>query len=168
MKFRHVLVPLDHSPLAEAALDYAVDLVHPEGLVTLITVVEPPGVVERDRYPGMTPSVAATVITGVSMMPTAARSEAGREAWDNARLYLDRVADSLQKPYWFVQTRIEEGRPAERILEVAHELKVDAIVMSTHGRSGLSRWVFGSVAQKVISAAECPVLLIPQRVLSAK
>lgn len=55
---------------------------------------------------------------------------------------------------------VQEGNPAERILETAKERGAGAIVMSTHGRSGVSRWVIGSVAEKVIAGAEVPVLVV--------
>ncbi len=57
--------------------------------------------------------------------------------------------------------RIVDGHPAEVISEQARDLGVDLIVMGTHGRSGLQRALLGSVAQKVVSRAERPVLLVP-------
>ena len=75
------------------------------------------------------------------------------------------MATRWQAPEYTIRTRLAEGQPAERILEQAEELAVDAIVMSTHGRSGVSRWVFGSVAQKVLSGASCPIFIIPLRSL---
>lgn len=163
MKIRHVLVPLDHSKLAEAALEYALDIVDPQGSITLLTVIEPSEYTRAEEYPVIESSIALSVMSGDDLTPTTRRTEAERQARENAEHYLYQMASKLQKPEQFVRTLVEEGKPAERILAVAHELKVDAIVMSTHGRSGLSRWVFGSVAQKVVSGAECPVLLIPQR-----
>lgn len=58
------------------------------------------------------------------------------------------------------------GHPAETILNYAAEQKADVIVMATHGRSGLGRWAFGSVADRVLRTAEVPVLLV--RVAPAK
>lgn len=59
-----------------------------------------------------------------------------------------------------LETRVEFGRPAEKILEVAKEEKIDMIIMGTHGRKGMERAIFGSVALKVVPAALCPVLTI--------
>jgi nucleotide-binding universal stress UspA family protein len=53
-----------------------------------------------------------------------------------------------------------EGFVPEAILKAAETEAVDLIVMSTHGRSGLSRWVYGSVAAKVLQAAPCPIFLV--------
>ena len=53
------------------------------------------------------------------------------------------------------------GNVTSVIVERAHALHVDAIVMSTHGRSGLNRWMFGSVTQRVLALMPCPVLVVP-------
>jgi len=55
---------------------------------------------------------------------------------------------------------VETGQPAERIIEYANEEDVDLIALSTHGRSGMGRWLFGSVADKVVHGSEKPVLLV--------
>lgn len=59
-----------------------------------------------------------------------------------------------------VETRVEVGSPAEKILELANKEKVDLIIMGAHGRKGLDRAIFGSVADKVVAGAPCPVLTI--------
>jgi nucleotide-binding universal stress UspA family protein len=165
MKLQHVLVPLDHSDLAEAALDYAIDIVDPRGRITLLMVVDQSMVIDRDAtpvsvLPGPNP-MGHTLMAGVK------RLEISQSLRDSARDYLEQVAASLWKPGWSIEPLVEEGQPADRILAVAEEMAVDAIVMSTHGRSGLSRWVMGSVAQKVLCAATCPVFLVPQRAVAA-
>jgi nucleotide-binding universal stress UspA family protein len=57
-----------------------------------------------------------------------------------------------------VERRFEEGTPAQQILNVAAEVDADLIVMGTHGRTGLSRWLLGSVAEQVMRKAPCPVV----------
>ncbi|MDD3582020.1 MAG: universal stress protein [Desulfobacca sp.] len=59
-----------------------------------------------------------------------------------------------------VETRMPTGRAEEKILEVARQEQIDLIIMGSHGRSGLERTIFGSVAEKVIKNAPCPVLTI--------
>jgi nucleotide-binding universal stress UspA family protein len=59
-----------------------------------------------------------------------------------------------------VRVEVLFGRPARRIIEYAMKEEVDLIAMATHGRSGFSRWVFGSVAEKVLRATVLPILLI--------
>lgn len=55
---------------------------------------------------------------------------------------------------------VKLGRPADEILQFAEQNGVDLIVMTTHGRSGLSRFIYGSVAERIIHAAKAPVLLV--------
>jgi nucleotide-binding universal stress UspA family protein len=153
MKITHVLVPLDHSELSEAALEYAVELIQPQGKVTLLWVLSTE-MVETEVHIKPQP-----FFDGLRQEPVTT------PAWEVAEQYLERIANKIRTPSCTVDIRIAEGEPALRILDVAKTLDVDAIVMSTHGRSGVSRWVFGSVAQKVVSAAICPVFLVPQRSL---
>jgi nucleotide-binding universal stress UspA family protein len=153
MKIEHVLVPLDQSELSEAALDYAVELIQPHGTITLLWVLSAE-MVKPEVHIRPQPFVEGLQqkVDKISV-------------WEKAEHYLQTVASRIHKPGREVRIRIAEGYPAEQILENASKLGVDAIVMSTHGRSGVSRWVFGSVAQKVLSAAACPVFLVPQRSL---
>lgn len=75
---------------------------------------------------------------------------------ENAR----RVAAMFIRDGFRVEARAVEGDPARCILDAAREEAVGLIVMSTHGRSGVTRWVFGSVTEKVLGAAEAPVLIV--------
>ena len=147
--FNHVLVPLDGSALAETALEPAKQLVQAGGSITLLMVVPPADIPIYDYYP-----VPLTVVHDYE--------SSLQEAVPFAKDYLERmgkpIVESLQI---FVNTRVEIGDPANTIVEIARKVKPDAIVMSTHGRSGLKRWLFGSVTQKVLAAASCPILVIP-------
>ncbi|MFQ5826751.1 MAG: universal stress protein, partial [Dehalococcoidia bacterium] len=78
----------------------------------------------------------------------------------SALAYLSQVEESLKGTGLAVSSKALAGTPAETILEYAKATNIDLILMSTHGRSGLSRWVFGSVAARVLRASEAPVLLI--------
>ena len=75
-----------------------------------------------------------------------------------SKLYLKTVLDKFRLP---ARIRVIEGFPeADAIIDFADQESVDLIVMSTHGRSGISRWVYGSVAEKILHHAPCPVLLV--------
>jgi universal stress protein A len=95
------------------------------------------------------------VYTGVAMAPPAPPPVVERQA---ARAQLDQI----QAPFsgLAIERRFEEGDPATGILHVAEELKSDLIVMGTHGRTGLGRLLMGSVAEKVVRMAKCPVLTV--------
>jgi nucleotide-binding universal stress UspA family protein len=60
-----------------------------------------------------------------------------------------------------VQRRINVGDPASEIVDVAREVGADVIVMPSHGKTGLRRWMIGSVAERVVRHARCPVLVLP-------
>jgi nucleotide-binding universal stress UspA family protein len=80
-----------------------------------------------------------------------------------AESYLRQVAERLRGTGARIDILVQVGKAADVIVENAADLNVDAIVMATHGRSGISRWLLGSVTQKVLSAAPCPVYVIPSR-----
>jgi nucleotide-binding universal stress UspA family protein len=147
--FNHVLVPLDYSPLSERALPYARHIVDSQGQLTLLTVIE-----------DLQEIVGYGAGAGVLYYPTRL-DEARENLRKQTEAYLNKLGAELQQPPARVDHIIEFGRPADAIVDVASQLGVDAIVMCTHGRSGFTRWLLGSVTQKVINAAPCPVLVIP-------
>jgi nucleotide-binding universal stress UspA family protein len=148
---KHVLVPLDSSELAEEALDYARELTGPGGKVTLLMVVLAPEYVTSGFYP-------VPFEYQVENYETIRNNRI-----DEARDYLLKVADRLKRVDIKVNHSILVGNPADCIIELADSENVDAIVMSTHGRSGLSRWIFGSITQKVLSGTSRPVFVVPSR-----
>lgn len=148
---KHVLVPLDGSQLAETALEHAERLVCPGDKITLLNVVQAPEVPIYDFYP-----MPSTIIHQYETSMN--------DAMPFAQEYLNRIATQVRETLGIeVSTQVEIGQPEDVIVETADKLKVDAIVISTHGRSGLNRWLFGSVTQKVLASASCPVFVIPNR-----
>ena len=148
---QHIMVPLDGSRLAETALEYAERLVGPGDKIALLTVVQAPEVPLYDFYP-----MPATLIHEYE--------SSMNDGLPFAQEYLARIAAQIQSALKIeTNTLVEVGQPENVIVEVAERLNVDAIVMSTHGRSGLNRWLFGSVTQKVLAVADCPVFVIPNR-----
>jgi nucleotide-binding universal stress UspA family protein len=77
-----------------------------------------------------------------------------------AEKYLARIQAKLSKEGLDVEVQVLTGRPAETITDFVQHEKVDLIALATHGRSGISRWVFGSVADKLVHSLSVPVLLI--------
>jgi nucleotide-binding universal stress UspA family protein len=75
--------------------------------------------------------------------------------------YLDRTAEQLRKEGVVVQTRMVVADAAAAIHDFSHMDDIGLIVMSTRGRSGMERWVYGSVANRVLRATDCPILLLP-------
>jgi nucleotide-binding universal stress UspA family protein len=159
----HVLVPLDGSRLAEQALEYAQSVVSPDGKITLMTVVE------TAQLPVPEPAVQSTGGVAIFADPWAptTRERQQTELIDarmlsDAEAYLERIASVIRTSSLRVETSVQPRvQPAEAIVQTAAGLHVDAIVMATHGRSGLTRWLMGSVTHKVLNAKPCPVFVVP-------
>jgi nucleotide-binding universal stress UspA family protein len=141
--YKKILAPLDGSELAERALEHvrAVTKGSRAAKVILLQVVSWPA------HPAHT------------LSDELIRSES-EKAEACAKDYLAKVADSLKRDGIAVETAIVRGGPAEEILDYAKKNEVDLIIMSTHGRSGVSRWVFGSVADRVVHHSATPVLIV--------
>lgn len=146
--YSRILVPLDGSALSELALPHAKALAqHFNGELIIIRVCQPVAM-PLEVYP---------TLAGVSYDYTVElQTQVEKETQD----YLIDLQKKLQKDNIKCRHIAAEGFIPDVILEVAEKERVDLIVMSTHGRSGLSRWVYGSVAAKVLQAAHCPVFLV--------
>jgi nucleotide-binding universal stress UspA family protein len=148
-EFKRILVPLDGSPLAERALPAALALAQKfESQIILLRVLEIPAPTPPTSHPEVT-------IGWVR--------EARQHAHQEAESYLETVQGELDRQGVKTRILLRDTAPPEDILDVAGAEDIDLIIMSSHGRSGLARWTFGSVADKVARHSPCPVLLIRQR-----
>ena len=153
---KNILVPLDGSELAARALEHARKLVNHESRITLLMVIEPP---EDPNYSSM---YMGGGMPDVPIPASAVDYETMTEDMvAQARHYLQHVANELQQSGYQVEFNVSLGNPARTIVETAENIHCEAIIMSTHGRSGLSRWILGSVTHKVVNSAPCPVYVIP-------
>lgn len=133
-----ILVPLDGSPLAESVLPYAVEIGRrARASLLLLTAIDEVG--------------------AWSEFPT--KPDEGKET-ARAQAYLEAKRRQLEAQGLEVRTEIAYGPPAEEILERAANRDAGLIAMSTHGRSGISRWIMGSVADKVLHGTHRPLLLV--------
>ena len=144
--FKHLLVPLDGSHLAELALPPALELAGCfDSEITLLCVTRTPYIATSTDG-----SAYADLVINLR-----------EQAHEEATQYLQAQQGSLRQQGYKVHIHVTEGEPiAQVILDVAQGVDVDTIVMSTHGRGGISRWVFGSVADRVLRQADIPVVLI--------
>jgi nucleotide-binding universal stress UspA family protein len=147
----HVLIPLDGSQLAEKALDAAKQVLRQQGRMTLVTAVSHP---TPPLYPYPSADVVHEIQSDIEYM---------ENANTEMQEYLDRVAKNLTLNGYSVEIEIVQGEASDVIVERAETLRADIIVMSTHGHSGLERLLFGSVTNRVLGAAYCPVLVVPNR-----
>lgn len=138
--FKNILVPLDGSPLAECVLSHVVAMAQPlEPKVTLLNVCEPRGGDE-------------------ALHPVNALNWSFLTA--EADTYLDEVASRLREAGLDVKRARLGGKAAEQILAFAHQHAIDLILLSSHGRSGLTGWNVSSVVQKIITRARVSVLIV--------
>jgi len=82
------------------------------------------------------------------------------EALAAAKKKMAAVVQESFKKFPKLETRVDVGVPAEKVLEIAKTEGIDLIIMATHGRKGLERTIFGSIADQIIQAAPCPVLAV--------
>ncbi len=144
--YRHILVPLDGSPLAEQVLPHVHALAANEGTtkITLLRAVPPVFTTSVDYSGLMASDISDSMVT------------LEREA----ETYLDGVAETFRNEGYTVETEVSAMPAAEAILDYAESHQADLIAIATHGRSGISRFVFGSVTQKVVQMAPVPVLVM--------
>jgi len=142
--FNRLLIPLDGSELSESIVSQAAAVAKPTGAeIVLFRVHEP---MDRGVRQAMGEDIAQKL------------DAVTREETQN---YLDKIAGDLIRLGIKVDIAMAQGRPAEAIIEYATTHAVDLIVMATHGRSGLTKWAFGSVAEKVLRQSPVPVLISP-------
>ena len=139
MRFDTILVPLDGSELAEGALETAVDFLkgHSTAQLVLLRAAEASTLTGRDR--------------------TEEQVRVVREAEG----YLDAVVARLRENgVTNLKASVWYGPAASTIVEASERDKVDLIIMSSHGRSGFGRLIFGSVAESVLRGTRIPILLV--------
>jgi nucleotide-binding universal stress UspA family protein len=145
VKVRSILLPTDFSDCANFALQYATGIARATGASLLcVHVVET--VVPAVGYTGMSEPV-----------PIADISE---QLEDSAERELPKIAECEECSGLNVEQVIVHGEAATEIVRVAKERGVDLIVVSSHGRTGLGRMLFGSTAEAIVRHATCPVLVV--------
>lgn len=147
--YQKILLPLDGSEFSAEALPHAEEMARSSGakLILFQVVVD-------------TPDYVVAQVEGVGLTTVTHDDSKQNQAVDTAQSYLDDLVVSLRHRQIDAVADIGEGDPATAIVEYAQREAVDLIVMSTHGRTGLARWTYGSVAHKVLQAAPCAVLVV--------
>jgi nucleotide-binding universal stress UspA family protein len=149
---KQLVLPLDGSELAAAALPLASAIaVSADATLHLVRVVEPFW-------------HSASVASMTPYLPDEQGADFDAQLQAEASAYLKRVADGLRDRGVRVTWEVRSGRPADEILRTATTTLADLIVVSTHGRSGLRRWVLGSVTDDLVHHSPIPVLAIPLKV----
>jgi nucleotide-binding universal stress UspA family protein len=151
--YRRILVTLDGSLLAEQVLPHVKAVLEGHSRVHVYLL----SVAQLVDY-----AAASAMAYPMSMLPSRAIDEEAerRRIEDNLRDYLRGFEHQLIREGVAVSSEVRFGHPADEIIAFANDLKIDLITMCTHGRSGLARWAYGSVADRVLHGASCPVLLV--------
>lgn len=142
--YKRVLIPVDGSEMAEGIVPFILDIAGPLDLAVVLLQVNrpiPPVVLEGSQY--------------IEVEDVESRREA-------AEAYLAGLAAEMKAKGVRVTTRVRRGDPVAEILAAANDEGADLIAMTTHGRSGFTRVLFGSIAEGVLRHAPIPVFLMKQ------
>lgn len=143
--FQKILVPVDFSAHALGALDYATELARRfQAAIDIVYVYQPSSYAVPDSFELFSPVQLAAMESEFEKRLEATKSET--------------LASGIEK----VETRLLMGVPAVEIVSYAEANGCDLVVMGTHGRTGVSHALLGSVAEKVVRRAPCPVLTVRQ------
>ena len=145
--YKKILVPLDGSKLAECILDHvaAISMGCHAKEVVFLSVVEPfhmPSGVD------------------ISIFDDEKIKEINANRMAEARDYLEKLIEHTKYEGVAMKPEVIMGKPDEIIIDYASENEIDLISLATHGRSGVSRWVWGSVADRVLRSVCIPVLMV--------
>ena len=145
IQFTRILAPTDFSEHSELALETAMELAPAGGTVVLCHVVDD------------APLTYGYIGVAVPTQDMLARLAQGAEK------DLREFKPKTSKPDVLLERRVVHGNPYLEIVRLAEEESVDLIVLGTHGRSGLKHFLIGSVAEKVLRKAPCPVLVVREK-----
>ena len=145
--YLHILVPLDGSELAECVLPHVnamAKMLKGREKISLVRVVTPLRLYESVE----------------SALPPEERQRLEADSVKLAKSYLDQVATKLNLDEVTVETVVLFGQVTEQLIDFVEKNGVDLIIIATHGRSGVSRWFAGNVADRLIRSSRVPVLVV--------
>ncbi|MCK5586935.1 universal stress protein [Candidatus Bipolaricaulota bacterium] len=145
MMYKKMLVPLDTSDFAECVFEHVREIATAREIpeVDLLVVVEPV-------------RLAASAYFGSDKV-----DEVQEAARKSAEQYLEGIKQKIGLNTADVKVNVITGIPADEILDFVDQNKIDLVVMSSHGRSGMSRWFLGNTVEKVLRSSSAPVFLVP-------
>ena len=150
--YEKIMVPLDGSELAECVLPHVDGFVKSSQVKTIIFV----RVIEPTRYLAASPTASPQF--SQTMQETAKMAE--EEEKLSAEKYLKGVLSRFKQGEIKYKTDVLVGKVADSLVDYAEANKIDLVLIATHGRSGISRWVRGSIADRVLRSSCAPVLMV--------
>jgi nucleotide-binding universal stress UspA family protein len=148
--YQKILVPLDGSDLAECVLPHLETISRGCEITTIVFV----RVVDPTVPPARSPNSSEFGLRKKD------REQLDKHRKSAAEEYLQQLTEKLEYNWAQVETEVLVGTVAESIAEYAEKNSVDIIIIASHGRSGISRWVMGSVADRILRSACVPVMMI--------
>jgi nucleotide-binding universal stress UspA family protein len=145
--FKQILLPLDGSEMSEQALRYAVQIAENfQAQLTILRVMVP----LAKSYRGGSASISVI-------------ESAENEIRNIILEYLKDLEAKIEMRNIPVRTVLREGNPSQQILQFIDKNKIDLVVMSTRGETGVTRWLLGSVTDHVVRGADVPVVVVPAK-----
>ena len=142
--YEHILVAIDDSDIATRIIEHALTLAHSKVRISLMSVIALDPLLHADFY-------AVTPAIGEYFKAAAAQAEQR----------LQQLQTEMQAQGFVVDVHVVKDQlPAAGILALAEELQVDCILMGSHGRRGIEKWLLGSVAQQVLTQTLVPVMIV--------
>lgn len=142
-----ILLAIDGSPHAQVAVDEVARRPWPTGsTIRVLSVIQP-----------YTPPATEFVLAGATL------EDMRQQQASTAADITERAAESLKRTGLPTDTAVREGDPRSTIVDKADQWRADLIVAGSHGRTGLTRWLLGSVAQAIVEHASCSVEVVRQR-----
>jgi nucleotide-binding universal stress UspA family protein len=151
--YKKIIVPLDGSELAECVLPHVNSFITGCQVDTIVFV----RVIEFSPVP-----IRGSTINSQQDMErlTASSKRIDEERKSSAEEYLKQMVSQLKQDGVKFQTEVLIGKVAEKLVDYTEANDVDLILIATHGRSGVSRWVRGSIADRILRASKIPVLMV--------
>ncbi len=145
--YKKILVPLDGSELAECVLPHVESIARGCGVqdIIFIRAVEPFNTPSGDEGGGLSEEDIKRI---------------NSESRGDAENYLSQLVSRIKYDGIAIHPEVITGKAADSIAEYATKNAIDLITIATHGRSGISRWVWGSVADRILRSACVPVLMV--------
>lgn len=144
--YQHIMVPLDGSELAECVFPHLVAIANDckIGKITLIRVCEP-----LYLFGGLE-----------SQFSPKERQQLEDDDRKNSRDYLNQIVQRLKKSEVTAESEVLQGNIAETLISYEARNSIDLTIIATHGRSGVKRWVLGSIADRLLHASNVPILMV--------
>jgi nucleotide-binding universal stress UspA family protein len=166
MNRRKILVPLDGSEFSLRILQVIRTQFEPEEAHLILFRVADPPILTAQRYASDL-TTAALPVGGTYQTYSRALDQGHAEAVKERETYrsqliaeLRRIAEPLEREGYAVSVEVVFGEPSQRIMQYIEDAEIDLVAMTTHGRTGLSRALMGSIAERVLRGVSIPVLLI--------